>query len=87
MRLKLEQKLVIMKVNKVKQGHTEKLDEYDHSLDIPIAMRKGTGSCTKYLICNYVSYDNLSPQFRAFTPSLDSTIILKNIYIALECLE
>ncbi|KAA0036613.1 reverse transcriptase [Cucumis melo var. makuwa] len=43
----------------------------------------GTRSC----ICNYVSYDNLSPYFRAFTASLDSTIIPKNIYTALECPE
>ncbi|KAL0561520.1 hypothetical protein IC582_001950 [Cucumis melo] len=71
----------------VEQGHTRKLDEYDPSLDILIALRKGTRSCTKHPICNYVSYDNLSPQFRAFTASLDSTIIPKNIYTALECLE
>ncbi|KAL0560174.1 hypothetical protein IC582_000571 [Cucumis melo] len=69
------------------QGHTRKLDEYDPSLDIPIALRKGTRSCTKHPICNYVSYDNLSPQFRAFTVSLDSTIIPKDIYTALECPE
>ncbi|KAA0032563.1 Cysteine-rich RLK (receptor-like protein kinase) 8 [Cucumis melo var. makuwa] len=68
-------------------SHTRKLDEYDPSLDIPIALRKGTRSCTKHPICNYVSYDNLSPQFRAFTASLDSTIIPKNIYTALECPE
>ncbi|KAL0560616.1 hypothetical protein IC582_001025 [Cucumis melo] len=49
------------------QGHARKLDEYGPSLDIPIALRKGTRSCTKHPICNYVSYDNLSPQFRAFT--------------------
>ncbi|KAL0549431.1 hypothetical protein IC582_013913 [Cucumis melo] len=71
--------------HEAKQGHTRKLDEYDPSLDIPIALRKGTRSCTKHPICNYVSYDNLSPQFRAFTASLDSTIIPKNIYTALEC--
>ena len=27
----------------------------------------------------------ISPQFRDFTASLDSTVILKNIYTALEC--
>ncbi|KAL0560093.1 hypothetical protein IC582_000487 [Cucumis melo] len=73
--------------DEAEQGHTRKLDEYDPSLDIPIALRKGTRSCTKHPICNYVSYDNLSPQFRAFTTSLDSTIIPKNIYTALECPE
>ncbi|TYK11079.1 Beta-galactosidase [Cucumis melo var. makuwa] len=73
--------------DEAEQGHTRKLDEYDPSLDIPIALRKGTRSCTKHPICNYVSYDNLSPQFRAFTANLDSTIIPKNIYTALECPE
>ncbi|KAA0052292.1 hypothetical protein E6C27_scaffold207G001230 [Cucumis melo var. makuwa] len=73
--------------NEAGQCHTRKLDEYDPSLDIPIALRKGTRSCTKHPICNYVSYGNLSPQFRAFTASLDSTIIPKNIYTALECPE
>ncbi|KAA0059995.1 Beta-galactosidase [Cucumis melo var. makuwa] len=73
--------------DEAEQGHTRKLDEYDPSLDIPIVLRKGTRSCTKHPICNYVSYDNLSPQFRAFTASLDSTIIPENIYTALECPE
>ncbi|KAA0042053.1 Retrovirus-related Pol polyprotein from transposon TNT 1-94 [Cucumis melo var. makuwa] len=73
--------------DEAEQGHTRKLDEYDPSFDIPIALRKGTKSCTKHPICNYVSYDNLSPQFRALTASLDSTIIPKNIYTALECPE
>ncbi|KAA0051378.1 reverse transcriptase [Cucumis melo var. makuwa] len=48
---------------------------------------QGTRSCTKHAICNYVSYDNLSPQFKAFTTSRGSTTILKNIHIALECPE
>ncbi|KAA0046033.1 cysteine-rich RLK RECEPTOR-like protein kinase [Cucumis melo var. makuwa] len=73
--------------DEAEQSHTRKLDEYDPSLDIPIALRKGTRSCTKHPICNYVSYDNLSPQFRAFTASLNSTIIPKNIYTTLECPE
>ena len=32
--------------NEAGQGHTGKLNEYDPSLDIPIALRKGTRSCT-----------------------------------------
>ncbi|KAA0054971.1 Cysteine-rich RLK (receptor-like protein kinase) 8 [Cucumis melo var. makuwa] len=70
--------------NEAEQGHIGKLDEYDPSLDIPIALRKGTRFCIKHPIYNYVSYDSLSPQFRAFTANLDSTIISKNIYTALE---
>ncbi|KAA0055577.1 Cysteine-rich RLK (RECEPTOR-like protein kinase) 8 [Cucumis melo var. makuwa] len=73
--------------DEAEQGHIRKRDEYDPSLDLPIALRKGTRSCIKHSISNYVSYENLSPQFRAFTASLDSTTIPKNIYIALECPE
>ncbi|KAL0561525.1 hypothetical protein IC582_001955 [Cucumis melo] len=73
--------------DEAKQDHTRKLNEYDLSIDILIVLRKCTRSCTKHPICNYVSYDNLSPQFRAFTASLDSTIIPKNIYTTLECPE
>ncbi|KAA0037323.1 Beta-galactosidase [Cucumis melo var. makuwa] len=73
--------------DEAEQDHTRKHDEYDPSLDLPIALRKGTRSCTKRSISNYVSYENLSPQFRAFTASLDSTTIPKNIYITLKCSE
>ena len=72
--------------NEAGQGHSDNLDEYDPSLDIPIVVRKGTKSCTKYSMCNYVFYDNLSLQFRAFTASLDSTVVPKNIHIVSECL-
>ena len=60
---------------------------YDPSLDIPNVLRKGTRSCTKHTICNYVSYESLSPQFKVFIASLDSTMTPKNIHIVLECLE
>ncbi|KAL0560758.1 hypothetical protein IC582_001171 [Cucumis melo] len=73
--------------NEAEQGYTRKRDKYDPSLDLPIALRKGTRSCTKHSISNYASYENLSPQFRAFTASLHSTTIPKNIHIALECPE
>ena len=71
--------------DEAKQDNSSNLDEYDPSLDVPIMLRKGTRSCTKYSIYNYVSYDNLSPQFKAFTTNFDSTTIPKNIHIALEC--
>ncbi|TYK28240.1 putative aarF domain-containing protein kinase 1 isoform X1 [Cucumis melo var. makuwa] len=73
--------------DEAKQDHSSNLDEYDLSLDVPIVIRNGTRSCMKHSICNYVSYENLPPQFRAFKASLDSTTILKNIHIALECTE
>ena len=72
--------------NKTKQDHLRSISKYDHFLDLPISLRKGTGSCIKYSIFNYVLYENLSHRFRAFTASLDSTMIPKNIHLALEYL-
>ena len=66
--------------NEVVAEHTENSSRYDSSFDLPIALRKGTRSCTKHSICNYVSYKNLSPQLRVFTASLDSSTIPKNIH-------
>ena len=73
--------------DEAKQDHSGNFDGHDPSLDIPIALRKGFRSCTKHSIYNYVFYENLSPQFRAFTTRLDSTMIPHNIHIALECSE
>ncbi|TYK02036.1 reverse transcriptase [Cucumis melo var. makuwa] len=78
--------LVVIRLNRVIQIILMS-DEYDPSLNIPIALRKGNRSCTKHPICNYVSYDSLPLQFKAFTASLDSIVIPKNIHIALECPE
>ncbi|KAH9722152.1 retrovirus-related pol polyprotein from transposon RE1 [Citrus sinensis] len=52
-------------------------------LDIPIALRKGTRSCAKYLLSHFVSYHNLSPPFYAFTSQLSSVEIPKNVQDAL----
>ncbi|KAA0034028.1 Beta-galactosidase [Cucumis melo var. makuwa] len=65
----------------------ENMEEKNRDDETEVRIETSTRSCTKHPICNYVSYDNLSPQFRAFTASLDSTIIPKNIYTALECPE
>ncbi|KAA0041725.1 reverse transcriptase [Cucumis melo var. makuwa] len=70
-------------INEAEHGHTRKLNKYDPYFDLPIALRKGTRSCTKHSMSNYVSYKNLSPQFKAFTARLDSTTIPKNIYTLL----
>ena len=79
--------------SKVVAKHTEKETKSNHfgntskcdpSLDLPIALRKGTRSCTKHSISNYVSYDNLLLQFRAFTVNLDSTTIPKSIHLPSE---
>lgn len=41
----------------------------DPSADLPIALRKGTRSCTKHPIANFVSFHRLSPLYRNFALS------------------
>ena len=55
----------------------------DPTTDLPIAHRKGTRSCTRFPISNYVSYANLSSSFRAFAKSLSSITIPFNLSHAL----
>ncbi|XP_062089671.1 uncharacterized protein LOC133796207 [Humulus lupulus] len=51
----------------------------DLDLDVPIALRLGTRSCTQHRISKYFSYSNLSSSFKAFTSSLTSVLIPRNI--------
>lgn len=51
--------------------------------DLPIAVRKGVRSCTKHLISNFISYEKLSPTFRAFTCELIKIEIPRDIQEAL----
>ncbi|RVW69945.1 hypothetical protein CK203_052689 [Vitis vinifera] len=44
----------------------------DLDLDLPIALRKGTRAYTKHPIAKYISYSNLSDNYRAFTPNFQS---------------
>lgn len=68
------------------------------SLELPIALRKGTRECTKtpfhrllnstvcsikHPLCNVVNYDRLSCKFKTFTADLDNHVIPRNIYEAL----
>ncbi|KAH9717287.1 retrovirus-related pol polyprotein from transposon RE1 [Citrus sinensis] len=52
--------------------------------DVPIALRKSVRSCTSHPIENFVSYNSLSPAYRAFITSLDSVQILRTIHEALK---
>ena len=54
-----------------------------NDLDIPIALRKGTRTCTKYPIQKFVSYSKLSPSFLAFTKKLSEEEIPNSIHEAL----
>ena len=58
--------------------------ELDDTLDLPIAFRKGTRTCTKYHLCNFLSYQNLSPSFKNFTSKVSCVVIPKNIQEALK---
>ncbi|TYK15167.1 reverse transcriptase [Cucumis melo var. makuwa] len=62
---------------------SNKPESYDPSLDMPIALRKGTRSCTKHSMCNYMSYSNLSRKITVFTASL-GTATIPNIHEAME---
>ncbi|RVX11614.1 Retrovirus-related Pol polyprotein from transposon RE2 [Vitis vinifera] len=48
-------------------------------LNMPIAWRKGVRSCTQHPIGNFISYDKLSPTFRAFTSSITKIQVPRNI--------
>ena len=48
------------------------------NLDAPIAHRKGVRQCTQHPISQFVSYDCLSPSYRAFVSSLSSISIPQN---------
>ena len=47
-----------------------------NDLHLPIALRKGTRACTHHPISHFVSYDRLSPSFRAFSVLVASKSIL-----------
>ena len=53
-------------------------------LDIPIALRKGTRTCTKFPIAKYMSYKKLSPLYRAFTSKISHLFVPRNIQEALD---
>ncbi|RVW43620.1 hypothetical protein CK203_104159 [Vitis vinifera] len=46
----------------------------DLDLDLPIALRKGTRACTKHPIAKYISYINLSDNYRAFTTNISKLV-------------
>ncbi|RVW25032.1 putative mitochondrial protein [Vitis vinifera] len=56
----------------------------DLDLDLPIALRKGTRACTKHPIVQYISYSNLSDNYRAFTTNISKLVVPRNIQEALD---
>lgn len=53
-------------------------------LDVPIAIRIGIGSCTKYPHANYMSYQKLSDNHKAFTSRINDLLVSWSIHEALE---
>uniref|UniRef100_A0A2N9GQ49 Reverse transcriptase Ty1/copia-type domain-containing protein n=1 Tax=Fagus sylvatica TaxID=28930 RepID=A0A2N9GQ49_FAGSY len=54
-------------------------------LDIPIAIRKGIRTCTKYPIAKYISYQRLSNNHRAFISNISHVVVVpRNIQEALD---
>jgi len=50
--------------------------QVDQNLDLPIALRKGTRTCTKqplYPLSNFLSFENFSPTHKTFLTNLNST--------------
>ena len=59
-------------------------------LNVPIAIRKNSRTCTKfalYPMSKYVPYKNLSSLFLSFTSQLSSVDVPKNMHEALGVLE
>lgn len=54
------------------------------NIDIPIALKKVIRTCTRHPISHFISYEKLSPRYRAFTTDLSEKEIPKNIQEALE---
>lgn len=54
-----------------------------NDLDQPITLRKEKRSCTQYLINNFVSYEKLSPGYKAFATTLTDINVPKGIHDAL----
>jgi hypothetical protein len=54
-------------------------------LDIPIAIRKGIRTCTKYPIAKYISYQRLSNNHRTFISNISHVVVVpRNIQEALD---
>ena len=48
-------------------------------LNVPIALQKGTRTCTKHPIANFLSYHKLSENHRAFTSKITNLFVPRNI--------
>lgn len=61
----------------------DKLNEPD-DIDLPIALRKGTRTCTKHPLCLSITYQKLSPTHKVFLSNLHTIPIPRNLSEALK---
>ena len=57
--------------------------EQNLDINVPIALRKVTQICTKHPIAKYISYQNLSDNYRAFTTNISKLVMPRNSQEAL----
>ena len=76
-RKKLQEPVILEPTHDQEQIPATGKDTNLFKLDIPIALRKGTRSCTKHPISEYLSYGHLSMTMQAFVSHLSSTEIPK----------
>ncbi|KAL5776511.1 hypothetical protein ACOSP7_009437 [Xanthoceras sorbifolium] len=77
--------LVCEKVNRTAESSSD--SENTDAGDLPIAVRKGVRECRSrplYPISKYVSYEGLSPNFRAFTARISEISVPSTVYKALK---
>ncbi|XP_019256261.1 PREDICTED: uncharacterized protein LOC109234647 [Nicotiana attenuata] len=62
----------------IETSSTGELSTFPCELDVPIAHKKGVRSCTKHPLSNFVSYNSLSPSYRAFALCISFVSIPRN---------
>lgn len=70
--------------NPITYEELDKSKDYDIFLNVLIALRKDTRSCTKYTMYSFLAYNNFSSEFDVFTASLDTVTISKNIHMTMK---
>ncbi|CAN1180130.1 Copia protein, partial [Linum perenne] len=70
-------------LNHTVSNPTHVLSSIDTDSNLPIALRKGTRSCTRYPIDKYLSYARLSNHHRVFVTNVSNLFVPRNIYEAL----
>ncbi|KAJ9561371.1 hypothetical protein OSB04_006531 [Centaurea solstitialis] len=65
------------------EGQESAAIDVNNDEDLPIALRKGSRSCTKHPISSFLAYGKLSPTYRAFVTNIDQVATPRNVEEAL----